>query len=152
MSSPRIEVDITEQCVRFYDGEGVWFAPCSTSANGTGFQEGSNKTPTGHFHVSEKIGQQAEWGTIFKSRVPTGSLWKDTDPPCQDDLILTRILRLDGDDPENANTRDRYIYFHGTNHEDQIGTPSGHGCIRMRNDDIIELFDMVEVGTPIQIF
>jgi lipoprotein-anchoring transpeptidase ErfK/SrfK len=68
-----------------------------------------------------------------------------------EDLILTRILWLEGLDPGNANTRDRFIYIHGTNHEDRIGQPDSHGCIRMRGPDLVELFERVEIGTPVVI-
>ena len=68
-----------------------------------------------------------------------------------DDLIMSRILWLDGLERRNANTHDRYVYIHGTNHEDKIGTPDSHGCIRMRNDHVIELFDLVDEGTPVTI-
>jgi len=64
---------------------------------------------------------------------------------------MTRILWLDGAEPRNANTHDRYVYIHGTNHEEELGTPASHGCIRMRNADVIELFDHVEEGTPVEI-
>jgi len=71
-------------------------------------------------------------------------------PPTQD-LVLSRILWLDGLEGHNANTRDRFIYIHGTKHEDKIGQPDSHGCVRMRNADIIELFDLVDVDTPVTI-
>ncbi|MBX9578138.1 MAG: L,D-transpeptidase [Chthoniobacterales bacterium] len=67
------------------------------------------------------------------------------------DHILTRILWLDGLDSENTNTHDRYIYIHGTNQENLIGTPASHGCIRLRNTDMIALFDAVEVGDRVEI-
>jgi lipoprotein-anchoring transpeptidase ErfK/SrfK len=69
----------------------------------------------------------------------------------EDDLIMSRVLWLDGLEPENANTFDRYIYIHGTNHEESIGQPASHGCVRMRNADVAELFDLVEVGTEVVI-
>ena len=65
--------------------------------------------------------------------------------------MTTRILWLEGLDPANANTRERYIYIHGTNHEEQIGEPCSHGCVRMRNADVAQLFDLVEPGTPVTI-
>lgn len=68
-----------------------------------------------------------------------------------DDLVMSRILWLDGLDQQNANTHSRYIYIHGTNHEEAIGQPASHGCIRMRNADVAELYEMVEVGTPVVI-
>jgi len=87
-------------------------------------------------------------GTIFVSRVPL----KPDDPlPGTQDLVLSRILWLDGLEAHNANTRDRFIYIHGTKHEDKIGQPDSHGCIRMRNADVIELFDLVDVDTPVTI-
>jgi lipoprotein-anchoring transpeptidase ErfK/SrfK len=67
----------------------------------------------------------------------------------EDDLILSRILWLEGLDPENANTVDRYIYIHGTNQEELIGTPASHGCVRMRNLDMIELYDLVAADAPV---
>jgi lipoprotein-anchoring transpeptidase ErfK/SrfK len=106
------------------------------------------KTPTGRFRIAEKIGTGMPLGTVFKSRVPvkaTKKLLRD------EDLVMTRILWLDGLDPENANTFDRYIYIHGTNHEEMIGEPASHGCIRMRNADLVELFEVVEVGAPVVI-
>jgi L,D-transpeptidase-like protein len=87
-------------------------------------------------------------GTIFRSRVALGA----EDPlPSTDDLVMSRILWLDGTDEHNANTRDRFIYIHGTKHEDKIGTPASHGCIRMRNADVVELFEMVDETTPVVI-
>ena len=64
---------------------------------------------------------------------------------------MTRILWLDGLDPENANTHERFIYIHGTNHEESIGEPASHGCIRMRNADVAALFEEVRIGTPVVI-
>ena len=64
---------------------------------------------------------------------------------------MSRILWLDGCEEHNANTRDRFIYIHGTKHEDKIGTPASHGCIRMRNTDVIELFELVHKTTPVVI-
>jgi lipoprotein-anchoring transpeptidase ErfK/SrfK len=87
-------------------------------------------------------------GTVFQSRVPLGP----TDPlPQTEDLITSRILWLDGLDPDNGNTKERFIYIHGTKHENRIGRPDSHGCIRMRNADIIELFDLVQEGTLVRI-
>ena len=106
------------------------------------------KTPLGKFLVSDKIGHGAAPGTIFKARVPLGP----NDPlPDTDDFVTSRILWLDGLGKRNANTHDRYVYIHGTKHEDRIGTPDSHGCIRMRNADVIELFDLVEEGVPVTI-
>jgi L,D-transpeptidase YbiS len=120
----------------------------STSRFGLGFEEGSQKTPTGRFRVGEKIGDGAAPGSIFVGREPTGQIGRDGDP---EDNVQTRILWLEGLDPENANTRERYIYIHGTNAESQLGLPASHGCVRMGNEDVIDLFDRVECGTEVRI-
>ncbi len=114
----------------------------------SGPEEGSFKTPLGKFRIAEKIGGGCRAGTIFKARVALGP----EDPlPRPEDFIMSRILWLDGLEEHNANTRDRFIYIHGTKHEDKIGTPDSHGCIRMRNGDVIELFDLVDETTPVVI-
>jgi L,D-transpeptidase YbiS len=122
--------------------------PVSTSRFGIGTEMGSMKTPTGRFRVAEKIGDDMPSGTVFQSRVPLRPI--DPVPPTED-LVMSRILWLDGLDEQNANTRDRYIYIHGTKHEDKIGTPASCGCVRMRNAEVIELFDLVGEGTPVVI-
>lgn len=122
--------------------------PVSTSKFGEGFAEGSFQTPTGCFQICEKIGGGAPVGMQFRSRVPTGCVVPQGG---DEDLILTRILWLDGLDPENANTRDRFIYIHGTNQEAQIGIPASHGCVRMKAADLLELYDLVEQGTRVEI-
>ncbi|MEY2505297.1 MAG: hypothetical protein QOG27_1577 [Verrucomicrobiota bacterium] len=106
------------------------------------------KTPTGRFRIAEKIGAEMPPGTVFKSRRPVKTTRKLL---AAEDLIMTRILWLDGLDPSNANTHERFIYIHGTNHEEQIGQPASHGCIRMRSADLVEVFDHVEIGTPVVI-
>lgn len=120
----------------------------STSRFGIGSKEGSFKTPAGKFRISEKIGEGMPVGTVFKSRRPVKATRKMLR---EDDLVMTRILWLDGLEPKNANTHGRYVYIHGTNHEEQLGTAASHGCVRMRNDDVIELFDRVAEGTPVEI-
>lgn len=106
------------------------------------------KTPLGRFCIAEKIGAGLPIETAFKSRKPvrvSARLLRE------DDLIMSRILWLDGSEPDNANSYGRYIYIHGTNHEEEIGRPASHGCVRMRNADVAELFDLVEVGTEVVI-
>jgi lipoprotein-anchoring transpeptidase ErfK/SrfK len=120
----------------------------STSAFGVGTEPGSQKTPPGRFVISDKIGDGAPLGEIFVARVPTGRTGQETDTA---DHVQTRILWLDGQDLDNANTKSRYIYIHGTNAESLLGTPSSHGCVRMSNTDVVDLFDRVCVGTPVQI-
>ena len=106
------------------------------------------KTPTGRFRIEEKIGDGMPLGTLFKSRRPVKATKKLLR---EEDLIMTRILWLNGRDARNANTHERFIYIHGTNHEEKIGEPASHGCIRMRNADLLELFELVKEGTPVVI-
>ena len=120
----------------------------STSRHGLGTEPGSYRTPTGRFRIAEKIGDGAPPGEIFISRVPTGRAGQEDDDK---DHVQTRILWLEGLDADNANTFDRYIYIHGTNAESQLGTPASCGCVRMNNDDIIDLFARVEAGAPVEI-
>ncbi len=130
------------------DGQEVKSYPVSTSKYGLGTEEGSNKTPLGRLEVTDMIGDGAPPGTIFKGRKEQG-VWDGT--PTEDDLVLTRILRLGGRDPDNANTRDRYIYIHGTNQEKAIGAPASHGCVRMTNADVADLYARVNAGTAVEI-
>jgi len=143
-----IEVSIADQSLRVTENDTLLFqAPVSTAANGPGFEENSYQTPTGNFLIRERIGEGAPLHTSFKGRLPR-KVWRGEK---SDDAILTRILWLHGLDPENANTHRRYIYFHGTHAEDLIGTPASHGCIRLRNRDILQLFDLAPIGTRVHI-
>lgn len=148
-SSPEIRVRISEQTLEILrDGAVRQTYPISSSQFGTGSEPGSFRTPLGRFAVAEKIGAGAVPGTVFKGRRPTGEIAAQGGPG---DLILTRILWLEGRDPENANTKERYIYIHGTNHESEIGKPASQGCLRMRGGDLVALFEQIPVGTPVQI-
>ena len=145
----QIEISIGDQrLILKRDDEILRSYPISTSRFGIGTEEGSFKTPTGRFRVAEKIGGDRPSGTVFRGRVPLGP---DDPLPATEDLVMSRILWLDGLDEDNTNTRNRFIYIHGTRHEDKIGQPASHGCIRMRNADVIELFDLVEAETPVLI-
>jgi hypothetical protein len=156
MDSRKIIIDISRQKARLMEGdEPIKIYSVSTAANGTGCELGSQMTPLGRFIIYKKIGTNCEAGTVFKNRIPTteictenplSPLWQSTE-----DLILSRILWLDGIEDMNANTKDRYIYLHGTNQEHLLGQPVSHGCIRFSNKDIIELFDQVEEGTEVLI-
>jgi len=126
----------------------------STSKFGIGNLENSNQTPQGLHKIINKIGHDAPKWRIFRSRVDTGINCHEE--MTEENLILTRILQLDGLEPgvnkgAPVDSFERYIYIHGTNREDLIGTPMSHGCICMRNDDIIELFNSVEEGTVVVI-
>jgi lipoprotein-anchoring transpeptidase ErfK/SrfK len=148
-TSRSIHVSVRNQQLTVKEGEEtVQTYPISTSRFGIGHEEGSNKTPLGRFRVAEKIGGDMPSGTIFRSRIPLGP---DDPPPPTEDLVMSRILWLDGLDEHNANTRDRYIYIHGTKHEHKVGSPDSHGCVRMRNADVIELFDLVDENTLVVI-
>ena len=144
-----IRVSVSEQTLHLVsNGRTVKSWPVSTSKFGLGTEPGSFKTPLGRFRIAEKIGEGAEPWSVFKSRQTTGEKAAAGGP---EDGVLTRILWLEGLDPDNANTRERYIYIHGTNQEDLIGQPASHGCVRLRNDDVVELFAMVPPGTPVTI-
>jgi lipoprotein-anchoring transpeptidase ErfK/SrfK len=145
----KIDISIRDQRLTLMRGDEMLRSyPISSSRFGIGVEEGSLKTPTGRFRVVEKIGGEMPSGTIFRARVP---LKPDDPPPPTEDLVMSRILWLDGLDEDNTNTHERFIYIHGTKHEDEIGTPASHGCIRMRNADVIELFELVDETTPVVI-
>jgi len=151
----RLEASIKDQTLSLYENSETpsRVFPISSAKNGTGSQEGSFRTPLGRFRIAHKYGKKAPLGTIFRSRKPVG-IWPTQIPSNlskDDDLVLSRILWLEGIDPHNLNTKQRYIYLHGTNHEDQIGTPCSAGCLRLNNSDIIELFDLIAVGTALTI-
>lgn len=132
--------------------------PVSTAANGAGETRGSYCTPRGRHRIAQKIGAGVPLYAAFRGREPTGEIWTpglEAENPGRD-WILTRILWLEGLEPGrnrggSVDTQARYIYIHGTNEEHRIGTPASHGCIRMRNADVAELFDLVEVGTEVRI-
>ena len=142
-------VDVAAQTLRVLEGRKVAAQfPVSTSKFGLGFEEGSYRTPTGRFRIARRIGAGAPAWTIFRARQNTG---QKATPGGDADLVLTRILTLDGLERSNANTLSRYVYIHGTNQEHLIGTPASHGCVRLRNDDMITLHNMVRTGTPVRI-
>ena len=138
-----------QNAVLIEGGRAVAAWPVSTARAGIGGQSGSFRTPPGWHRIKARIGEGAEPGTVFVSREPTGEVWRgDTR---DDDLILTRILTLDGIEDgvnrgEGCDTLSRYIYLHGTNHETLIGRPVSHGCVRLSNDDVRELFTRLREG------
>ena len=149
MSEPIIRISVADQRLDLLSGDvGLSSYPVSTSRFGLGSEEGSMKTPLGRFKIGEKIGDNVPIKTVFRSRIP---LAPNDAPQPSDDLVLTRILWLDGLEEHNANTRERFIYIHGTNHEEEIGQPASHGCIRMKNADLIALFDQVPLGAEVVI-
>lgn len=150
MNELRLEVSIDDQTLAVFRGhELVKTFTVSTAAKGVGFTPGSHRTPTGRFVIAQKIGEGAPTGTIFVAREPV-DVWQPGDIS-EKDHVLTRIIRLSGLEPENANSFDRFIYIHGTNHEDKLGSPASCGCIRLSNADIVELFDMVDPGMIVEV-
>lgn len=154
-------VDVNRQMFYLIQGlEPVWQARCSTAEAGTGQEVNSNQTPLGWHRVSEKIGENAPWGQVFVSKAAKRQVWKPGDDT-EEDLVLTRILVLDGEEPglnkgrnedgKVVDSRERYIYIHGTNAEARIGAPASHGCIRLLNDDVITAFEKIPIGTPMLI-
>ncbi len=146
----QIRVHIPSQTLELLDSENQLQNRyvISTSKFGIGFESGSHKTPTGNFRVAEKFGDNAPAGEVFVARVATGRMGLEGEGG---DHVQTRILWLEGTDPENENTKSRYIYIHGTNWESLLGTPASHGCVRMSNAEMIDLFDKTPVGTPVEI-
>jgi lipoprotein-anchoring transpeptidase ErfK/SrfK len=148
-AQPSIHVSVARQQLALKRGRVIERRfPISTSKYGLGQEEGSFKTPIGRFRIATKIGAGEPTDVAFKARVPVRP---SAEMLAADDLVMSRILWLDGLEPHNQNTFDRYIYIHGTNHEEQIGEPASHGCIRMRNADIAELFELVDVNTRVVI-
>lgn len=125
----------------------------SSATEGVGSEAGSGKTPAGLHQITEKFGQDAASGAIFKARQNTGKVADIVKEPIDvpEDLVTSRILWLSGLEPGinkggNVDSHQRYIYIHGTSEEGLIGQPASHGCIRMYNADVIELFELVETG------
>jgi hypothetical protein len=151
-----IIISICEQMLYQRRKTGVWHAyPVSTATKGVGNTEGSFQTPIGKHRIADKIGDGLPLLTAFRERKPFRIYNPETDDPnC--DWILSRILWLEGMETGinkrgNIDTKSRHIYIHGTHEEDKIGNPASHGCIRMRNRDIVELFDHAYEGEIIQI-
>jgi L,D-transpeptidase YbiS len=156
MRDRRLVVHSEKQIALLYEnGSVVRQYKVSTAANGLGCETGSNCTPRGKLTVAKKIGQGLREGAILKDRKATGEVWTlDPSNPwasSQEDLVLTRILWLDGKESHNANTLKRYIYLHGTNHESLLGTPVSHGCIRVSNKDILDLFHLLHEGDEVEV-
>lgn len=131
----------------------------STSKYGVGCLAGSYKTPLGQHMIRAKIGADHPVGSVFIARRPTGEIYSSTlaDQEPQRDWVLSRILWLSGLEVGrnrlgNVDTMRRYIYIHGTPEVDKLGTPASIGCIRMGNEDVIDLFSRVSLGCRVDIF
>lgn len=132
-------------------GEAVAGYPVSTARRGLGCRQDSYQTPTGWHRIEDRIGALASTGQEFVARKPTGPVWPVLEwmGHSEEDRILTRILRLRGLEPgHNAgpgiDSYDRFIYIHGTNQEQVLGQAVSHGCIRMANLDIKDLFERID--------
>ncbi len=155
-----IEISIAEQTLKFFDNLGKLLHrySISSAANGVGNLKNSGCTPLGKHIIRAKIGADAPEDTVFVGRRPTGEIWS---PELMEafpnrDWILTRILWLSGTEIGfnrlgNVDTMQRYIYIHGSHDLAEMGKVGSHGCVRMRNEDVIELFDLVPVGTNVTI-
>lgn len=156
----RIEISINQQTLTLLDDSGELLAefPVSTAANGVGCEKNSGCTPLGEHIIRAKIGEGAPENTVFVGRRPTGEICTPelmAEYPNRD-WILTRILWLSGKEVGknrlgNVDTMQRYIYIHGTPDSTDMSVVGSHGCVRMRNADLIALFNMVPVGTSVDI-
>ena len=155
----RVQVVLAEQVLRLWHGEEpVAEYRVSTAANGPGEENGSFCTPRGRHRIRAKVGAGCPENTVFVGRRPTGEIY---DPELRRqapdrDWILTRILWLCGTEPGRnrfgrVDTMRRYVYIHGAPDDDPMGVPTSKGCVKMRNADVIDLFDRVAVGIPVVI-
>jgi hypothetical protein len=154
-----IQIDLKHQGLILFEGEQpLCHYPVSTALNGPGELLGSGCTPRGKHRIRIKIGQGAPVNTVFVGRRPSGEIYSPklgVQYP-QRDWILTRILWLSGCEPgfNRGGVRDtlrRFIYIHGCPDTEPMGQPRSHGCIRMRNEDLLRLYDRVSNGTPVDI-
>jgi lipoprotein-anchoring transpeptidase ErfK/SrfK len=155
----RIRIDLGAQRLELLEGGRLLAAwPVSTARRGAGEREGSEKTPRGLHEIRAKIGAGAPEGAVFVGRRPTGEICTPELAAAQPgrDWMLSRLLWLRGLEPGRnrrgaVDSMRRYIYIHGTPDEAALGTAASHGCIRMRNADVIALFELVEPGTRVEI-
>ena len=154
-----IDIDVDKQQLRLIKGDTVISSfPISTAKNGVGQVNGSECTPLGWHKIRAKIGADAGENTVFVGRRDSGELFSEAlrQQQPQRDWILTRILWLSGlEKGKNrggeVDTMRRYIYIHGCPDSDSFASPSSHGCVKMRNKDVVKLFDRVEAGTRVLI-
>jgi len=159
MNSRFIEISLQRQTLTLYECDSVVASfLVSTAANGPGEEINSECTPLGRHEVDEKIGAGCITNTVFVGRRATGDIYDANlgkiNP--EKDWILTRILWLRGlesglNKGGSVDSKARYIYIHGSPDSSTMGIPGSRGCIRMHNDDIVKLFELVEVGTPVNI-
>ena len=153
----KILVDISEQRLYLKSGEQTLVSyPISTSKYGEGSKENSFKTPLGNHIIKEKIGENAPINTIFISRINTKNIASIENKPknTENDYVTSRIMWLEGEENgvnkgPGIDSYERYIYIHGTHEEGLIGVKASHGCIRMFNIDVIDLYDRIYNGTKV---
>ena len=159
MTEREIEISLAKQTLALLEGgDRVATFRVSTAANGAGEEMDSECTPRGQHIIDEKIGAGCAGNTVFVGRRATGEAYDQVlrrQYPDRD-WIVTRIMWLRGveagrNDRGNVDSKARYIYIHGTPDDADIGAPGSRGCIRMRNIDIVRLFDLVDEGTPVNI-
>ncbi len=154
-----IEINLSEQCLRLFNGKKVVKEySVSTAKNGAGELMNSECTPRGKHIIAEKIGADCLPNTVIVERLPTGEIYSpELRKQFPDrDWIVTRILWLKGAEPGcnlggDVDSYERFIYIHGSPDDVQMGKPGSRGCIRMRNADILELYQQVDVGTHVTI-
>ena len=158
-----IEIDIAQQTLTFFGDEQARVYSVSTALNGVGEIEGSERTPRGAHVISEKIGGDLPINAVLRGRQFTGEIYDSflAEAYPNRDWILTRILWLTGREPGfnhgvndegvNVDSHHRYIYIHGTPDSEPMGIAKSHGCIRMHNHDLIDLFARVEEGITVNI-
>ena len=159
-TAAQIDIDLTLQFLRLVtvDGRVLASYPVSTALNGPGEQDGSGCTPRGKHYIRARIGAGLPAGTVFRGRRPTGEIYSPglaREHPGRD-WILTRILWLCGCEwgknrGPGVDTFRRFIYIHGTPDSEPMGVPLSHGCVRMRNAHILELFERVDPGAVVYI-
>jgi len=156
----QIRIDISTQTLFLFGDDGACIRRyrVSTAKNGPGEESGSFRTPRGRHLIRARIGAGAPLGAAFRGRRPTGEVWTPEVGAAapERDWILTRILWLSGTEPGfnrlgKVDSMRRYIYIHGTPDTEPMGVPRSIGCVRMRNRDVAELFDLVPAGTPVDI-
>ncbi|MGB2220980.1 L,D-transpeptidase family protein [Neptunomonas sp.] len=154
----KLHLNIKEQQLTLIEPGRTTRFSISTAANGTGEQTGSGCTPRGLHIIRAKIGAGLPENAVFIGRRFTGEIYSSALAQSNPgrDWILTRILWLSGCEPGvnrlgNVDSMRRYIYIHGTPETEPMGVPASHGCIRMRNNDLLTLFNRVSVGTPLLI-
>lgn len=155
----QITISITDQVLKLFDGEQLIVQyPVSTALNGPGETQNSGCTPRGKHYIRAMIGEGQPENAVFVGRRFTGEIYNAdlAQKYPERDWILSRILWLCGTEVGknrlgNVDTMQRYIYIHGTPDTEPMGIAKSHGCVRMRNSDLIRLYDLVSAGTPVLI-